>query len=93
MNESHCTLSAPAEPALRARDAGEYLAKLVGIAMAFPPRKMWSLARAEAIPFVRVNRDLWFRPADLRSFVENGGTGARHQRLLSSLTASCPHTS
>jgi hypothetical protein len=84
------TLIPPVEYALRAREAGKYLAQLVGIPEAFPPRKMWALARAEAVPVVRLNRDLWFRPADLRAFIAEGGTLPRRQRTHSS---QCDRTS
>jgi hypothetical protein len=83
----------PVEHALRAAEAGAYLAHLMTLPAPVPARKMWSLARLEAIPFIRLNRGLWFRPSDLRAFVAAGGTPPRRHGRMNPSTAVFNHTS
>ena len=60
--------------ALRAADAGRYLAERLGIDRPFDEQTMWRLARRGDVPVVRVRRDVYFRTDALDRFVAEGGT-------------------
>lgn len=67
--------------ALRAAEAGLYLAKLVGLAAPIPATKMWRLGRSNLIRTVRLGRLCYFRTSDLEQFVADGGCGRRSGRV------------
>jgi len=60
--------------ALKAADAGRYLAKALGLPEAVSAQGMWTYARTNAIPCVRIGRRIWFRVQSLDEFIANGGT-------------------
>lgn len=60
--------------ALRATEAGEYLAFLVGRLEPFTAQQMWAMARADVIPVVRVGRRIFWQSDTLTSFVSTGGS-------------------
>lgn len=47
--------------ALRAKEAGEYLAQVIGLATPIPAQQMWRLARTGDLPTVRLGRTVWFQ--------------------------------
>lgn len=55
--------------ALRAREAGEYLARLVGLPKPIPPTTMWRFARLRRIKTIRCGRLHYFRTTELEHFV------------------------
>jgi hypothetical protein len=54
--------------ALKAEEAGEYLAKLLGLPHALSAQKMWRLARGREIPSVHLGREVWFQTDTLEAF-------------------------
>lgn len=62
------TLPAGERRALKAGQAGEYLAKLLGLPCAVSAQKMWRLARADLIPSFRLGREVWFQTDSLEAF-------------------------
>ena len=61
--------------ALSAREAGEYLAHIIGCAKPFTEQQMWAMGRADEVPVVRLGkrRMIWQKEA-LDAFVLAGGT-------------------
>ena len=64
-----------ANRAMRAREAGLYLAALIGEERAFPATTMWRLARNNLVKTVRLGRLVYFRTVDLEACVAAGGIG------------------
>lgn len=60
--------------ALRVGEAGQFLADLLGLEQPLSNQLVWRLVRKHHLPCVRLGRRVIFRSADLRSFVERGGT-------------------
>jgi hypothetical protein len=60
--------------AMNAMQAGQYLAEAMGLADPISAQRMWSLARAGAIPTVRLGRRVFFQSTVLDRFVSLGGT-------------------
>lgn len=59
--------------AMRAREAGEFLATLVGLDNPIPAETMWRYARQGIVKTIRLGRLCYFRTTDLEQFVANGG--------------------
>jgi hypothetical protein len=66
--------------ALRAKEAGSYLAHLIGRDCPFPATTMWRFARQNLVKTIRIGRLYYFRELDLREFVECGGCGIESHR-------------
>lgn len=66
--------------AVRAAEAGELLATLLGLNDPIPPARMWYLARLNLVRTVRVGRLRYFRTPDLEQFVLEGGRGVNGER-------------
>jgi hypothetical protein len=47
--------------ALRAKEAGVYLAQVIGLTTPVPAQQMWRLARTGDLPAVRLGRTVWFQ--------------------------------
>ena len=62
--------------AMRAREAGAFLAALVGLSEPVSAAKMWRYARLGRIKAIQMGRHRYFRTVDLEQFVTNGGCGA-----------------
>jgi hypothetical protein len=66
--------------ALRAAEAGAYLADRIGLPAAIAARQMWHYARTGVLPAVRLGRHVWFQTDALDAFgigafgTERGGT-------------------
>jgi excisionase family DNA binding protein len=60
--------------ALRVQEAGRLLADLLGLEQPLSNQLVWRLVRKHHLPCVRLGRRMWFRSADLKAFVERGGT-------------------
>lgn len=71
--ESGSTQSAPSR-ALKAAEAGRYLADRLGRDHPFDEQAMWRFARRGDIDVVRIRRDVYFRTDLLDRFVSQGGT-------------------
>ncbi len=61
--------------AFRAREAGQYLARLIGLDQPFTEQHMWRLAREGVLPSVRLRRSVFFQSEALEAFVARGGAG------------------
>ena len=57
--------------ALRAKEAGEYLARLVGLPKPIPATTMWRFARLRRIKTIRCGRLHYFRTTELEQFVSD----------------------
>lgn len=64
--------------ALKATQAGEYLARKMGIDTPFPTSYMWKLARENQVPVVRLGRRVWFRTDILDSIALGHNGRANH---------------
>jgi hypothetical protein len=67
----------PAAGALRAREAGEFLAELIGLPAPISAATMWRLSRLGRIPCTYLGSRRFFRREDLRAFVAAGGSTVR----------------
>lgn len=45
---------------MKARAAGEHLARALGLPVAFSEQQMWRYARLGLLPSVRIGRTVWF---------------------------------
>ena len=73
-----CSTTAPR--ALRADEAGKFLADLIGRERPFPATTMWRLARQRIIKTIHVGRLYYYRTVDLEQFVADGGCGFENRR-------------
>ncbi len=60
--------------ALRAAEAGQYLAELSGVPKPFTAQKMWLLARRGHIRIFSDGRNVWFQEDALEEYVARGGS-------------------
>jgi hypothetical protein len=60
--------------ALKAAEAGAYLAKALGLPDSISEQSMWAYARSNTIPAVRIGRRIWFTTESLTRFIANGGS-------------------
>lgn len=60
--------------ALKAAEAGGYLADALGLPQPISEQGMWAYARNEVIPAIRLGRRIWFLPRALDDFIAQGGT-------------------
>lgn len=67
-----CLVEAPLR-ALRACEAGVYLAGLLGLDEPFSAQQMWAMARSNAVPVVRIGRLIFWQTTALEAFVASGG--------------------
>jgi hypothetical protein len=63
--------------ALKASEAGAYLANALGLPERISAQSMWTYARANAIPAIRIGRRVYFDTEKLREFLARGGTARK----------------
>lgn len=64
---------------LKAKEAGKYLATLLGNTSPIPEQSMWRLARQRKIPHKRLSRQILFRTDWLERFAAEDDSGLIQQ--------------
>jgi hypothetical protein len=67
--------------ALRAQEAGRYLADALGLPQPFSAQAMWQMGRSAVVPTVRIGRRVFFLTDRLDAYVRAGGSPVVARRV------------